>query len=85
MLEILKVHGYDQLHLVNRLDRLTSGVLLLPFKKADAVDLQKKIIDFDVTKEYICRVIGEFPTYLYQFCFDYKGCSCESQGGDHGR
>ena len=63
MLEILKTMGHEDVYLVNRLDRLTSGVLLLPFQKKDAVDLQQKILDFDVTKEYVCRVVGEFPPY----------------------
>ena len=55
------MQGFEQLHMVNRLDRLTSGVMLLPWKKEDAVILQNKIIKFEVTKEYICRVVGEFP------------------------
>lgn len=46
---------------VHRLDRLTSGVLVLARTKDAARQLQGQMMEGRTTKEYVCRVIGEFP------------------------
>jgi len=46
---------------VHRLDRLTSGVLVLARTKEAARQLQGQMMEGRTTKEYVCRVVGEFP------------------------
>jgi len=46
---------------VHRLDRLTSGVLIFSRSPSKVTELQEKIQAHEVTKEYVCRVRGEFP------------------------
>ena len=44
-----------------RLDRLTSGLVIFP-KTAEATQkLVKDIESRNCYKEYVCRVVGEFP------------------------
>ncbi|KAI9831311.1 MAG: hypothetical protein M1819_005085 [Sarea resinae] len=45
----------------NRLDRLTSGVMFIGKHAAAAEDLSRQIKGRTVKKEYIARVMGEFP------------------------
>ena len=45
----------------NRLDRLTSGVMFIGKHAKAAEELSVQIKDRNVKKEYIARVIGEFP------------------------
>ena len=45
----------------NRLDRLTSGVMFIGKHPKAAEDMSVQIKDRTVKKEYIARVIGEFP------------------------
>lgn len=72
-------HGYDKLyrmfclwrtksHLtfspaVNRLDRLTSGLLIFPLTSTLASTLAEEFRSGKVRKEYVARVRGEFPAY----------------------
>lgn len=54
-------HGYKDLQTCHRLDRLTSGILMFG-KNVDATcKIHKEIGDRTVKKEYLCRVIGNFP------------------------
>ena len=46
---------------VHRLDRLTSGVLVLSRTKVATRNLQAHMTDGRMAKEYVCRVVGEFP------------------------
>ncbi|KAJ4247186.1 DRAP deaminase [Fusarium torreyae] len=48
-------------YLCNRLDRLTSGIMFIAKNPPAAVELGIKIKDRTVRKEYIARVMGEFP------------------------
>lgn len=48
-------------HPCNRLDRLTSGVMFLAKSVQAAEALTRKIMQRTVRKEYIARVMGEFP------------------------
>lgn len=53
--------GYTKLHLVHRLDRLTSGLLLLAKTSECANRIAQQIKSSNVRKEYIAKVIGNFP------------------------
>ena len=46
---------------VNRLDRLTSGLMIVPLSSASANKLAVEFASGEVKKEYIARVIGKFP------------------------
>uniref|UniRef100_A0A8D0C9J6 Pseudouridylate synthase RPUSD2 n=1 Tax=Salvator merianae TaxID=96440 RepID=A0A8D0C9J6_SALMN len=58
-----KEHNLKELHPVHRLDRLTSGVLMF----AKSIEVSKRIDEQvrqrQLEKEYVCRVLGEFPEY----------------------
>ncbi len=45
----------------NRLDRLTSGIMFIGKHRAAAEVLSNKLAERTVKKEYVARVIGEFP------------------------
>ncbi|KAJ3295400.1 hypothetical protein HDU79_009233 [Rhizoclosmatium sp. JEL0117] len=63
VLEILqsKEYGYRNLFSVNRIDRLTSGILLLALTKDKATQLATELAERNVSKTYLCRVRGKFP------------------------
>ena len=52
---------YSELNPVHRLDRLTSGLVLLARTKAAAQVLGKAMMSRDLRKRYIAEVEGEFP------------------------
>ncbi|XP_020651447.3 pseudouridylate synthase RPUSD2 [Pogona vitticeps] len=56
-----KEHNLKELHTIHRLDRLTSGVLIF----AKSIEVSKRINEQvqqrQLEKEYVCRVVGEFP------------------------
>merc|ERR1711892_19121 len=56
-----KEHGLKTIHTVHRLDRLTSGVLMFSKSAAKAREMEQVIKAREVEKEYVCRVVGEFP------------------------
>ncbi|KIY73835.1 pseudouridine synthase [Cylindrobasidium torrendii FP15055 ss-10] len=53
--------GYEKVYSVNRLDRLTSGLMILPTSAACARDFANEFLGGTVQKEYVARVRGEFP------------------------
>ncbi|KAI8619183.1 pseudouridine synthase [Chytriomyces sp. MP71] len=55
-------YGYSNLFSVNRIDRLTSGILLLARNKEKAAQLAAELADRNVQKTYLCRVRGLFPS-----------------------
>lgn len=63
IVEIMRAgRGYDWNPLpCNRLDRLTSGVMFIGKHPKAAMKLTDQIMARTVKKEYIARVIGEFP------------------------
>ncbi|XP_003748344.1 RNA pseudouridylate synthase domain-containing protein 2 [Galendromus occidentalis] len=62
MLKILsEENGYSSLHTLHRLDRLTSGVLMFAKTKERSLFMDELIRTRHVTKQYLCRVRGEFP------------------------
>ncbi|XP_040062858.1 RNA pseudouridylate synthase domain-containing protein 2 isoform X1 [Ixodes scapularis] len=58
---LAKEHGLKNLHTVHRLDRLTSGVLLMGRSVERARQLENEMKGRQVSKEYLCRVEGCFP------------------------
>lgn len=72
---LYKEHGYRGLHIIHRLDRPTSGVLMFAKNQEKAKTLSKNSADREVKKEYLCRVEGDFPEEemtvdqpLFQLC-----------------
>ncbi|KJE92563.1 RNA pseudouridylate synthase domain-containing protein 2 [Capsaspora owczarzaki ATCC 30864] len=53
--------GYSNLLGCHRLDRLTSGVLVMAKNRAAAAAVTRLITEREVEKFYICRVTGVFP------------------------
>jgi len=56
-----KIHGLHSLHTIHRIDRLTSGILMFAKSPKKAREMEKAIKGRDVEKEYVARVVGEFP------------------------
>jgi len=46
---------------INRLDRLTSGLMIIPLSPERARELQAEFIAGTVQKEYVARCKGRFP------------------------
>lgn len=65
LVSILKhERGYDHLSVINRLDRLTSGIVILAKNNESACRLHQKMEDGVLSKEYICMVEGDFPSEI---------------------
>ena len=63
IIEVLRAdrgYGWNPLP-CNRLDRLTSGIMFIGKHKQAAENMSGQIRGRTVKKEYICRVVGEFP------------------------
>lgn len=58
---LYKQYGFTNLHVIHRLDRLTSGVLMFGKNHSTAVKFSRAIVDRTVEKNYLCRVVGNFP------------------------
>ncbi|KAJ2831480.1 DRAP deaminase [Coemansia furcata] len=56
-----KKHGYRSLFPINRLDRLTSGLMLVGLNADVARRMEMDLSAHRIQKEYICRVKGAFP------------------------
>ncbi|KAK7114099.1 hypothetical protein V1264_000219 [Littorina saxatilis] len=56
-----KEFGYANLRNIYRLDRLTSGVLIMGKTAKKTKELENQILHRHVQKEYVARVMGEFP------------------------
>ncbi|KAG6918886.1 hypothetical protein DXG01_010950 [Tephrocybe rancida] len=54
--------GYKKAYTVNRLDRLTSGLMIIPLTVERARELTSEFMAGTVRKEYVARCKGEFPT-----------------------
>ncbi|EJT97028.1 pseudouridine synthase [Dacryopinax primogenitus] len=62
LLEIIKSDfGLDKVYTVNRLDRLTSGLMLIATTPQRASELCKQFAENKVQKSYLARVAGKFP------------------------
>jgi RluA family pseudouridine synthase len=53
--------SYGPLYLCHRLDKLTSGIVILSKSSARASQVQRQIREKSVIKQYLARVKGEFP------------------------
>ncbi|CAG0894503.1 unnamed protein product [Darwinula stevensoni] len=58
---LAKDHGLTSLHTLHRLDRLTSGLLLIARHANIARSFEVQLRNRELVKEYICRVDGCFP------------------------
>lgn len=58
---ILEKQRGDKLYPANRLDRLTSGLLLFGKNKESAKRLAEDMQEHRIQKEYVCKVRGLFP------------------------
>ncbi|TKY86204.1 hypothetical protein EX895_005029 [Sporisorium graminicola] len=54
-------HGVEMVYTTNRLDRLTSGIMVCSTKKETASRLGAQFAAGQVSKAYVCRVRGQFP------------------------
>ncbi|KZP18384.1 pseudouridine synthase [Athelia psychrophila] len=62
LVEILKDDfGFKKAYTINRLDRLTSGIMIIPLTSKCATKVSKEFIEGTIHKEYIARCNGEFP------------------------
>ena len=55
---------YPNLHLISRLDRETSGLMLIALHPKVARSLSKQMEKRKITKEYLVLVEGDFPEYI---------------------
>ncbi|KAG5644501.1 hypothetical protein DXG03_008243 [Asterophora parasitica] len=53
-------YGYPKVYTVNRLDRLTSGLMIIPLHVDKARELTSEFMAGTVRKEYVARCKGEF-------------------------
>ena len=60
---------------VNRLDRLTSGLMILPLNPALATTLSREFVNGEVKKEYVARCKGKFPEYVSLFSPRILACT----------
>ena len=62
MIHVLEYeYGYKGLHIINRLDRLTSGLVLIAKTKLKAAEMGQLMKLRTIKKTYYARVKGEFP------------------------
>ncbi|KZT06240.1 pseudouridine synthase [Laetiporus sulphureus 93-53] len=63
LVEILKNDfGLEKVHTINRLDRLTSGLMIIPLSASLANTLSQEFATGLVRKQYVARCKGKFPT-----------------------
>ena len=63
LVEILKHKiGLSHLSLINRIDRLVSGIVLMATTPESASILHDQMLSHSLVKEYVCKVKGKFPT-----------------------
>ncbi|CAH1175966.1 unnamed protein product [Phaedon cochleariae] len=63
---LAKEHNLKNLRTIHRLDRLTSGLLLFGRTPKKARQMEHQIRNRLVSKEYVCRVEGEFPDEIIE-------------------
>lgn len=56
--------GLAHLSLINRIDRLVSGIVMIALSPASAARLHEAMSMQSFIKEYICIVHGRFERYL---------------------
>lgn len=58
-----KEHNLKELHTIHRLDRMTSGVLMFAKTVEVSKRIDEQVRERQLEKEYVCRVVGEFPEH----------------------
>ncbi|KFU92490.1 RNA pseudouridylate synthase domain-containing protein 2, partial [Chaetura pelagica] len=58
-----KEHALQELHTIHRLDRMTSGVLMFAKTLEVSKKIDEQVRERQLEKEYVCRVVGEFPEH----------------------
>ncbi|NXH20227.1 RUSD2 protein, partial [Bucco capensis] len=58
-----KEHHLKELHTIHRLDRMTSGVLMFAKTTQVSKRIDEQVRERQLEKEYVCRVVGEFPEH----------------------
>ncbi|XP_027659913.2 pseudouridylate synthase RPUSD2 [Falco cherrug] len=58
-----KEHDLKELHTIHRLDRMTSGVLMFAKTAEVSKRIDEQVRERQLEKEYVCRVLGEFPEH----------------------
>lgn len=48
---------------MNRLDRLTSGLMIIALSVSKAREFEQMMQKCEIKKEYVCKVVGRFPRY----------------------
>lgn len=71
--------GFSQLHLIHRLDRLTSGIIILAKNPKMASTLTSFFQSHSTKKYYVARVKGNFP-YLYKEINEKIACLSHKDG-----
>ncbi|KAF5354738.1 hypothetical protein D9756_005528 [Leucocoprinus leucothites] len=62
LIEILvNEFSFEKVYPINRLDRLTSGLMIIPLSPDRARELQTEFVAGTVQKEYVARCKGRFP------------------------
>ncbi|KAI0029935.1 pseudouridine synthase [Vararia minispora EC-137] len=62
LVEILqREFAFEKVYTVNRLDRLTSGLMVVALSSRTAAALAREFVEGRVGKEYVARCAGEFP------------------------
>ncbi|CAH8501398.1 RNA pseudouridylate synthase domain containing protein 2, variant 2 [Schistosoma haematobium] len=69
---LAKDYGLRPLRFTHRLDRMTSGLLLIAKNYDTSVRLQSQISSKEVAKYYICHVEGCFPTEPINQCTGFE-------------
>ncbi|KAF9346299.1 hypothetical protein BGX26_002211 [Mortierella sp. AD094] len=59
---LMKEQGYKDLFPVNRLDRLTSGLMIIALSVKRAREFELMMQRCEIKKEYVCKVKGQFPS-----------------------
>ena len=54
-------YGFEDVHSVHRLDRLTSGIMIFARNTKKSRQLHKLMQRREISKEYVCLVNGKFP------------------------
>jgi RluA family pseudouridine synthase len=61
MFMLAETHGIKNIHILYRLDRLTSGLLIFGKTLSKVQEIEEQIRNREVTKEYLALVKGNFP------------------------
>ncbi|KAF9960692.1 hypothetical protein BGZ72_006262 [Mortierella alpina] len=59
---LMQEQGYKDLFPVNRLDRLTSGLMIIALSVKKAREFELMMQRCEIKKEYVCKVQGQFPS-----------------------